>query len=250
MKKKYFGTDGIRGEVGKSPMTADFILKLGWAAGKVLAKKGKGKAVIGKDTRISGYRYESALEAGLSAAGIDCLLTGPMPTPGGAYLTRTLNAQLGIVISASHNPYYDNGIKFFSPQGTKLPDEIELAIEAELENEMVTVESSKLGKARRIEDAQGRYIEFCKGTSPFFMELTGLRIVIDTANGAAYHIAPNVFKELGAEVISIGNEPDGVNINKNVGSTHPQILQKTVLKHRADMGLSLIHISEPTRPSP
>jgi len=239
MKKKYFGTDGIRGKVGKAPMTADFFLKLGWAAGKVLAKKGKGKAVIGKDTRISGYMYESALEAGLSAAGIDCLLTGPMPTPGVAYLTRTLNAQMGIVISASHNPYYDNGIKFFSPQGTKLSDEIELAIETELENEMVTVESSQLGKARRIEDAQGRYIEFCKATSPFFMELSGLRIVIDSANGAAYYIAPNVFKELGAEVISIGNEPDGVNINKNVGSTHPETLQKAVLNHRADLGIAL-----------
>ncbi len=237
--KKYFGTDGIRGEVGKAPMTADFILKLGWAAGKVLAKKGKSKAVIGKDTRISGYMYESALEAGLSAAGVDCLLTGPMPTPGVAYLTRTLNAQLGIVISASHNPFYDNGIKFFSSQGTKLPDEIELAIEAELENDMVTVESSKLGKARRLEDAQGRYIEFCKGTTPFFMELTGLRIVIDSANGAAYYIAPNVFKELGAEVISIGNQPDGVNINKNVGSTHPETLQKAVLKHGADLGIAL-----------
>lgn len=239
MKKKYFGTDGIRGEVGKAPMTAEFFLKLGWAAGKVLAKQGKGKAVIGKDTRISGYMYESALEAGLSAAGIDCLLTGPMPTPGVAYLTRTLNAQMGIVISASHNPYYDNGIKFFSPQGTKLSDEIELAIEAELENEMLTVESSRLGKAKRIEDAQGRYIEFCKATSPFFMELTGLKIVIDAANGAAYDIAPNVFKELGAEVISIGNQPDGLNINKHVGSTYPQTIQKAVLKHRADLGITL-----------
>lgn len=237
--KKYFGTDGIRGEVGKAPMTADFILKLGWAAGKVLSKKGKSKAVIGKDTRISGYMYESALEAGLSAAGVDCLLTGPMPTPGVAYLTRTLNAQLGIVISASHNPFYDNGIKFFSPHGTKLPDEVELAIEAELENDMLTVESSKLGKARRLEDAQGRYIEFCKGTTPFFMELTGLKIVIDSANGAAYYIAPKVFKELGAKVISIGNKPDGVNINKNVGSTHPETLQKAVMKHGADLGIAL-----------
>ncbi len=239
MKKKYFGTDGIRGKVGKSPMTAEFVLKLGWAAGKVLAKRGYGKAVIGKDTRISGYMYESALEAGLSAAGIDCLLTGPMPTPGIAYLTRTMNAQLGIVISASHNPYYDNGIKFFSSKGTKLSDEIEHAIEAELENDMVTVESSKLGKARRIKDASGRYIEHCKATSPFFMDLSGLRIIIDCANGAAYQIAPSVFKELGAEVIAIGVEPDGLNINKNCGSTHPEILQKAVLQHRADVGIAL-----------
>ena len=239
MKKKYFGTDGIRGKVGKAPMTADFVLKLGWAAGRVLAKQGKGKAVIGKDTRISGYMYESALEAGLSAAGIDCLLTGPMPTPGIAYLTRTMNAQLGIVISASHNPYYDNGIKFFSPEGTKLSDEVEQAIEAELEHEMVTVESSQLGKARRIKDASGRYIEHCKATTPFFMDLSGLRIVIDCANGAAYQIAPSVFKELGAEVIAIGVEPDGLNINKNVGSTYPETLQKAVLQHRADLGIAL-----------
>ncbi len=239
MKKKYFGTDGIRGKVGQHPMTAEFILKLGWAAGRVLAKQGKGKAVIGKDTRISGYMYESALEAGLSAAGIDCLLTGPMPTPGIAYLTRTMNAQLGIVISASHNPYYDNGIKFFSADGTKLSDEIEYAIEAELEHEMVTVESSQLGKAKRIKDAAGRYIEYCKGTTPFFMELTGLRIVVDTSHGAAYHIAPSVFGELGAEVIAIGNEPDGVNINVKVGSTYPETLQQAVMQHRADLGIAL-----------
>lgn len=239
MKKKYFGTDGIRGKVGKAPMTADFVLKLGWAAGRVLAKQGKGKAVIGKDTRISGYMYESALEAGLAAAGIDSLLTGPMPTPGIAYLTRTMNAQLGIVISASHNPYYDNGIKFFSPEGTKLSDEVEQAIEAELEHEMVTVESSQLGKARRIKDASGRYIEHCKSTTPFFMDLSGLRIIIDCANGAAYQIAPSVFKELGAEVVAIGVEPDGVNINKNVGSTYPETLQKAVLQHRADIGIAL-----------
>ena len=220
-------------------MTAEFILKLGWAAGRVLAKQGKGKAVIGKDTRISGYMYESALEAGLSAAGIDCLLTGPMPTPGIAYLTRTMNAQLGIVISASHNPYYDNGIKFFSADGTKLSDEIEYAIEAELEHEMVTVESSQLGKAKRIKDAAGRYIEYCKGTTPFFMELTGLRIVVDTSHGAAYHIAPSVFGELGAEVIAIGNEPDGVNINVKVGSTYPETLQQAVMQHRADLGIAL-----------
>ena len=239
MKKKYFGTDGIRGKVGVAPMTADFVLKLGWAAGRVLAKKGQGKAVIGKDTRISGYMYESALEAGLSAAGIDCLLTGPMTTPGIAYLTRTMNAQLGIVISASHNPYDDNGIKFFSSDGTKLSDDIEQAIEAELENEMVTVESSQLGKAKRIKDASGRYIEHCKSTSPFFMDLSGLRIVVDAANGAAYQIAPRVFQELGAEVIAIGIEPDGLNINKDAGSTHPENLQKAVLQHRADLGIAL-----------
>ncbi len=239
MKKKYFGTDGIRGKVGQSPMTADFVMKLGWAAGRVLAKQGRGKAVIGKDTRISGYMYESALEAGLSAAGIDCLLTGPMPTPGIAYLTRTMNAQLGIVISASHNPYYDNGIKFFSAEGTKLSDEVEQAIEAELEKEMVHVESADLGKAQRIDDASGRYIEYCKSTSPFFMELKGLRIVVDTAHGAAYQIAPKVFKELGAEVFAIGNEPDGLNINKDVGSTHPEGLIDAVLQHRADLGIAL-----------
>lgn len=239
MKKKYFGTDGIRGKVGQHPMTAEFVLKLGWAAGRVLAKQGKGKAVIGKDTRISGYMYESALEAGLSAAGIDCLLTGPMPTPGIAYLTRTMNAQMGIVISASHNPYYDNGIKFFSADGTKLSDEAEHAIEAEIGHEMVTVESSRLGKAKRVKDAAGRYIEFCKGTTPFFMELKGLRIVVDTAHGAAYHIAAGVFGELGAEVIAIGNEPNGVNINEKVGSTYPKTIQQAVMQHRADLGIAL-----------
>ncbi len=239
MKKKYFGTDGIRGKVGQSPMTADFVMKLGWAAGRVLAKQGRGKAVIGKDTRISGYMYESALEAGLSAAGINCLLTGPMPTPGIAYLTRTMNAQLGIVISASHNPYYDNGIKFFSAEGTKLSDEVEQAIEVELEKEMVHVDSADLGKAKRIDDASGRYIEYCKGTSPFLMELKGLRIVVDTAHGAAYQIAPKVFKELGAEVFAIGNEPDGLNINKDVGSTYLETLREAVLQHRADLGIAL-----------
>ncbi len=239
MKKKYFGTDGIRGKVGQSPMTADFVMKLGWAAGRVLAKQGRGKAVIGKDTRISGYMYESALEAGLSAAGIDCLLTGPMPTPGIAYLTRTMNAQLGIVISASHNPYYDNGIKFFSAEGTKLSDEVEQAIEVELEKEMVHVDSADLGKAKRIDDASGRYIEYCKGTSPFLMELKGLRIVVDTAHGAAYQIAPKVFKELGAEVFAIGNEPDGLNINKDVGSTYLETLREAVLQHCADLGIAL-----------
>ncbi len=239
MTKKYFGTDGIRGKVGQYPMTAEFVLKLGWAAGRVLAKNGQGKAVIGKDTRISGYMYESALEAGLSAAGIDCLLTGPMPTPGIAYLTRTMNAQLGIVISASHNPYYDNGIKFFSSEGTKLSDDIEHAIEAEIEKEMITVDSAKLGRATRIKDAAGRYIEFCKATSPFFMDLSGFKIVIDSANGAAYHIAPNVFRELGAQVIAMGNEPDGLNINEKVGSTYPETLQQMVKDHNADLGIAL-----------
>jgi len=239
MTKKYFGTDGIRGKVGQYPMTAEFVLKLGWAAGRVLAKNGQGKAVIGKDTRISGYMYESALEAGLSAAGIDCLLTGPMPTPGIAYLTRTMNAQLGIVISASHNPYYDNGIKFFSSEGTKLSDDIEHAIEAEIEREMITVDSAKLGRATRIKDAAGRYIEFCKATSPFFMDLSDFKIVIDSANGAAYHIAPNVFRELGAQVIAMGNEPDGLNINEKVGSTYPEMLQQMVKDYNADLGIAL-----------
>lgn len=239
MKKSFFGTDGIRGEVGRSPMTPDFILKLGWAAGKVLAKKGKGKAIIGKDTRISGYMYESAMEAGLAAAGIDTLLLGPMPTPGIAYLTRTLSAQLGVVISASHNPYVDNGIKFFSAQGTKLSDRIEYEIEKEMKKDLTTVPSIELGKARRIEDAQGRYIEFCKSTAPPMISLTGLRIVVDCAHGATYHIAPNVFSELSAEVISVGTNPNGLNINDGVGSTFPENLQQQVLKHRADIGIAL-----------
>lgn len=239
MNKSFFGTDGIRGEVGKSPMTPEFILKLGWAAGKVLAKKGKGKAIIGKDTRISGYMYESALEAGLAAAGIDSLLLGPMPTPGIAYLTRTLGAQLGVVISASHNPYMDNGIKFFSAQGTKLSDEIEYEIESELNKDISTVSSSELGKAKRIEDAQGRYIEFCKSTAPPMTNLEGLRIVVDCAHGATYHIAPNVFAELSAEVIPIGVAPNGLNINDGVGSTFPENLKQEVIKHRADIGIAL-----------
>lgn len=239
MKKSFFGTDGIRGEVGIAPMTPDFILKLGWAAGKVLAKKGKGKAIIGKDTRISGYMYESALEAGLAAAGIDTLLIGPMPTPGIAYLTRTLGAQLGVVISASHNPYMDNGIKFFSGNGTKLSDELEYEIENELNNDIVTVPSCDLGKAKRISDAQGRYIEFCKSTAPPMTSLKGLRIVVDCAHGATYHIAPNVFSELQAEVIPVGVEPNGLNINDGVGSTYPNALKKAVQKHRADIGIAL-----------
>jgi len=239
MKKKYFGTDGIRGRVGEEPITPEFMLKLGWAAGRVLSRHGKGKVLVGKDTRISGYMFESALESGLSAAGVDVLLLGPMPTPAIAYLTRTFHAQAGIVISASHNPYYDNGIKFFSDEGAKLSDEIELAIEAQLQKPMVTVESAQLGKAKRVDDAGGRYIEFCKSTIPLQMTFRGMRIVVDAAHGATYHVAPNVFRELGAEVISVGAEPDGLNINDGVGSTHPQFLQSQVLHYRADLGIAL-----------
>ncbi|MDP1658509.1 MAG: phosphoglucosamine mutase [Methylotenera sp.] len=245
MTKKYFGTDGIRGRVGESTITPDFVMRLGYAAGKVLTSvnsnlaKGAHPAVlIGKDTRISGYMLEAALEAGLSAAGVDVLLTGPMPTPAVAYLTRALRAQAGIVISASHNPYYDNGIKFFSSEGAKLADDIEHAIEAELDKPMQVMESAKLGKARRIDDAAGRYIEFCKSTFPNNMDLRGLKIVLDCAHGATYHVAPNVFHELGAEIITIGNKPDGLNINEQVGSTHPQALQKAVLEYKADLGIA------------
>jgi len=239
MKKKYFGTDGIRGRVGEEPITPEFMLKLGWAAGRVLSRHGRGKVLVGKDTRISGYMFESALEAGLSAAGVDVLLLGPMPTPAVAYLTRTFHAQAGIVISASHNPYFDNGIKFFSDEGAKLSDEIELAIEAQLQKPMVTVESAQLGKAKRVDDAGGRYIEFCKSTIPLQMTFRGMRIVVDAAHGATYHVAPNVFRELGAEVITVGAEPDGLNINDGVGSTHPQFLQSQVLHYRADLGIAL-----------
>jgi phosphoglucosamine mutase len=238
-KRKYFGTDGIRGRVGVSPVTAEFVLKLGWAVGKVLARKGYGKVLIGKDTRISGYMFESVLEAGLSAAGVDTHLLGPMPTPAIAYLTRTLRAQAGIVISASHNPYYDNGIKFFSAQGTKLPDEIELAIEEQLDQPMTTVDSAELGKALRIVDAPGRYIEFCKSTVSSDINLNGLKIVVDCANGATYHIAPNVFRELGAEVEELGVEPNGLNINFECGATHPELLRKHVLESKADLGVAL-----------
>ena len=245
MSRKYFGTDGVRGRVGDDPITPDFVMRLGYAAGRVLANragnlaKGARPAVlIGKDTRISGYMLEAALEAGLSAAGVDILLTGPMPTPAVAYLTRALRAQAGIVISASHNPYYDNGIKFFSSLGAKLPDDIEHAIEAELDKPMQVMESAKLGKARRIDDAAGRYIEFCKSTFPNHLDLRGLKIVLDCAHGATYHVAPDVFHELGAEVIAIGNKPDGLNINEQVGSTHPQALQKAVLEHQADLGIA------------
>lgn len=238
-KKRYFGTDGIRGRVGEEPINAGFVLKLGWAAGRVLVREGRGKVLIGKDTRISGYMFESALEAGLSAAGVDIRLLGPMPTPAIAYLTRTLHAQAGIVISASHNPYYDNGIKFFSAQGSKLADEIELAIEAELEKPMHTVDSSLLGKAERIEDAAGRYIEFCKSTIPSYIDLKDKKIVVDCAHGATYHIAPNVFSELGAQVIRMGVQPNGLNINANCGATHPQALRAAVLANGADMGIAL-----------
>ena len=238
MARKYFGTDGIRGRVGKGQMTADAVLKLGWAVGRVLASKGNSLVVIGKDTRISGYMFESALEAGLSAAGVDVRILGPMPTPGIAYLTRTLRASAGIVISASHNPYYDNGLKFFSAEGTKLPDELEEEIEAMFEAPMVTVDSAQLGKAERVQDAQGRYIEACKATIPIGTSFKGIRVVLDCANGATYHIAPNVFAELGAEVITIGNKPDGLNINADVGSTHPHTLSAAVLQHRADIGIA------------
>lgn len=239
MAKKYFGTDGIRGKVGEHPITADFFLKLGWAAGRVFANEGHDFVLVGKDTRISGYMFESALEAGLTAAGVDTRLLGPMPTPGIAYLTRTLRAQAGIVISASHNPYYDNGVKFFSVQGTKLPDEIEQKIEQHIDSPMTTVESSKLGKAKRLVDAPGRYIEFCKASVPTRLDFSGMRIVIDCAHGATYHIAPHVFSEVGAEVVTIGAEPDGLNINDECGATKPERLAATVLAYRADFGIAL-----------
>lgn len=236
--RKYFGTDGVRGKVGTYPITPDFALKLGWAAGKVLSSQGSKMVLIGKDTRISGYMLESALEAGLAAAGLSAAFTGPMPTPAIAYLTRTFRAEAGIVISASHNPYYDNGIKFFSAQGTKLPDEIEEAIEAMLEQPMDCVESADLGKASRINDAAGRYIEFCKGTFPAHLGLDGYKIVVDCANGATYHIAPNVLRELGAEVIEIGTKPNGLNINEQCGATDVKALQAKVLEVGADVGLA------------
>ena len=238
-KRKYFGTDGIRGKVGEGKINPEFVLKLGWAAGRVLGKGNPGKVLIGKDTRISGYMFESALEAGLVAAGMDILMLGPMPTPGIAYLTRTLHASTGIVISASHNPYYDNGIKFFSATGAKLPDEVELAIEAEIDQPLVTVDPARLGKVTRVEDAAGRYIEFCKSTVPHHLDLSSLKIVVDCANGATYHIAPHVLEELGARVTVIGADPDGFNINSKVGSTHPEALQQAVLQEQADVGIAL-----------
>ncbi len=238
MSRKYFGTDGVRGRVGDYPITPEFVMKLGWAAGKVLSRIGTKKVLIGKDTRISGYMLESALEAGLSAAGIQAALLGPMPTPAIAYLTRTFRAEAGIVISASHNPYYDNGIKFFAHDGTKLPDEVELAIEAMLDQPMDCVPSEQLGKASRISDAAGRYIEFCKSTFPSEMHLDGLTIVLDCAHGATYHIAPSVFEELGARVIRTGVQPNGLNINDKVGSTAPAALVAAVLEHGADLGIA------------
>ncbi len=237
--RKYFGTDGVRGLVGKKPISPDFVMKLGYAAGKVLAGQGTKKVLIGKDTRISGYMLESALEAGFSAAGIDIGLLGPMPTPGIAYLTKTFRAEAGVVISASHNPFYDNGIKFFSQDGQKLPDEVELAIEDALDKEMGCVESSELGKATRIDDAAGRYIEFCKSNFPSQYSLNGMKIVVDCAHGATYHIAPNVFKELGAEVISIGTSPNGTNINDGCGATSMDQIKAAVLEHEADLGIAL-----------
>lgn len=243
MTRKYFGTDGIRGPVGQLPITPEFVLKLGWAAGKVMQARGdqelENKILIGKDTRSSGYIFESALEAGISSAGVDVRLLGPMPTPAIAYLTRTFRAQAGIVISASHNPYTDNGIKFFGPDGRKLADDVEHEIERMLDEPMRMVSADRLGKVRRINDARGRYIEFCKSTVPQPFSLKGLRIVVDCAHGASYHIAPDVFEELGAEVIAIGREPDGVNINLDCGSTHPEVLQQKVIEVRADLGIAL-----------
>jgi len=239
--KRYFGTDGIRGHVGDEPITPETILKLGWAAGRVFGKStsDRAKIIIGKDTRVSGYLLESALEAGLCAAGVDIRLLGPMPTPGIAYLTVTSRARAGIVISASHNPYSDNGIKFISAEGGKLPDALELAIEQTMHEPMRTVEPAALGKAKRYDDAAGRYVEFCKSTFPRRLSLEGLKIVVDCANGAAYQIAPHVFSELGADVIAIANEPDGFNINHECGSTHPELLQRTVRETHADLGIAL-----------
>ncbi len=239
MKRQYFGTDGIRGKVGESVINPEFVTKLGWAAGKVLAGRGTNKVLIGKDTRISGYMLESSLEAGLSAAGINIGLLGPMPTPAIAYLTKTFRSEAGIVISASHNPYYDNGIKFFASTGHKLDDEIELAIEKQMQAPMTCVESDKLGKASRINDAAGRYIEYCKGTFPSDLSLAGMKIVVDCAHGATYHIAPNVLSELGATVIEVGTQPDGLNINHKVGATSLRTTIEAVKKHKADVGFAL-----------
>ncbi len=238
MKKKYFGTDGIRDKLGQGMIKPDKVLKLGWATGKVISRYGEQSVMIGKDTRISGYMFESALEAGFIAAGIDVYLLGPMPTPAVAYLTQTFGCDVGVVISASHNPHYDNGIKFFGANGTKISDKIEFEIEAIFEEEVVTVASEKLGKARRIVDAAGRYIEFCKSTYSGRDKLTGLKIVLDCANGATYHVAPAVFKELGAEIITIGVEPNGVNINLGCGATDLALLQKKVVEEKADLGIA------------
>lgn len=242
MKRRYFGTDGIRGTVGEGPITPEFVLRLGYAAGRVLAgnqASGRPTVLIGKDTRVSGYMLEAALESGFAAAGVDTMLAGPMPTPAVAYLTRALRLAAGVVISASHNPYQDNGIKFFSADGNKLPDATEAAIEDELDNPMTCVRSEQLGKARRLDDAAGRYIEFCKSTFPNEFDLRGMKIVVDCANGAAYHIAPHVFHELGAEVIAIGNQPNGFNINQECGATAPDALQRAVRANHADLGVAL-----------
>ncbi|MFO1323283.1 MAG: phosphoglucosamine mutase [Burkholderiales bacterium] len=245
MQRRYFGTDGIRGRVGEPPITPDLVLKLGFAAGRTLASQESARrgdrpgVLIGKDTRISGYLLEAALEAGLSAAGVDVYLCGPLPTPGIAYLTRALRLSAGIVISASHNPFDDNGIKFFSAGGTKLPDEVEAAIERQMDEPLACVSSSALGRARRVDDAAGRYVEFCKSTFPTELDLHGWRIVVDCANGAGYHVAPPVFHELGADVIAIGDEPDGFNINAGAGATNPQFLADAVRMHKADLGLAL-----------
>lgn len=240
-KKRFFGTDGIRGTVGEYPITADFVLKLGWAAGKVFACQGgeRQRILVGKDTRVSGYMFESALEAGIIAAGVDVGLLGPMPTPAISYLTRTFRAQAGIVISASHNPFADNGIKFFGADGYKLPDSVEREIEGHLHENINTVESGLLGRASRVVDAAGRYAEFCKGTLPQGFSLKGLKLVVDCAHGATYHVAPNVLRELGAQVEPIGVDPDGYNINRGCGSTNPEALQKAVLESGADLGIAL-----------
>ncbi len=238
VKRKYFGTDGVRGRVGNYPITPDFVMKLGMAAGRVLARKPHSSVIIGKDTRLSGYMLEAALESGFSAAGVSTVLLGPMPTPAISYLTRAFRADLGVVISASHNPYYDNGIKFFSREGTKLPDEVEAAIEQQLDGDISISDPSKLGRAYRQNDAPGRYIEFCKSTFSNQLSLVGLRIVLDCANGATYHVAPMVFRELGAEVICIGVNPNGININDGVGSTHPEALIAKVLSAKADLGIA------------
>jgi len=238
LSRQYFGTDGIRGRVGVEPMTVDFIMKVGWAAGKVLSNEGRGTVVIGKDTRISGYMFESALEAGLAAAGLDVILLGPMPTPAIAYLTMAQRATAGIVISASHNPYHDDGVKFFNGDGFKLPDETELAIEAMISQPLKMVESEAIGKATRMEDARGRYIEFCKSSIPFNTTLKGMKIVVDCAHGATYHIAPAVFRELGADVIELGTKPDGLNINRGVGALHPENMRSMVLENQADLGIA------------
>ncbi len=238
MARKFFGTDGIRGRVGQEPMTAEFVMKLGWAAGKVLAKQGPGHVVIGKDTRISGYIFEASLEAGLAAAGLDVTLLGPMPTPAVAYMTQALRATAGIVISASHNPYYDDGVKFFSGDGYKLPDSVEQEIEDMIGQPMQMVESKDLGKVYRMEDSRSRYIEFCKNSIPFRTTLKGMKVVLDCAHGATYHVAPYIFRELGAEVIEMGVSPDGLNINKDCGALHPQNMRSSLLENQADLGIA------------